>query len=121
MIDTVPSDTTLVSFVQNTGPAFTCTPPAVGGTGDVNCSIATLALGDSATFTLVVLVDPVNVNSISNTASAQSATTDPDPDNNSATVTATVSVRSYKASVLNDLMALRAGVTDKQDAKKLDD
>ncbi|MGH2492019.1 MAG: hypothetical protein ACRDF9_10960, partial [Candidatus Limnocylindria bacterium] len=31
----VPTNTTFVSVLQTSGPAFTCTPPAAGGTGTV--------------------------------------------------------------------------------------
>jgi uncharacterized repeat protein (TIGR01451 family) len=119
--DVVPSDTTFVSFVQNIGSAFTCTAPPSGGTGGINCTITTLALGESASFRLVVRVSPVDVSLISNTATVLSSTTDPNPGNNSATVTAVVSIKKYKRSILTELTALRGTVTDKQDGKKLDD
>ena len=119
--DVIPANTTFVSFAQNIGSAFTCTTPSGGGTGSVNCTIATLTSGESASFGLVVRVSPVDVNSISNTASVSASTTDPNSGNNSATVTAEVSVKKYKQSILTDLTTLRNTVTDKKDGKKLDD
>jgi uncharacterized repeat protein (TIGR01451 family) len=91
--DPIPANTTFVSLMQNGGPAFTCIAPAVGGPGTVTCTIATLAAGATASFSLVV---NVNANTpdgsvISNTVTATSTTSDPVPGNNSATQTTTVS------------------------------
>jgi uncharacterized repeat protein (TIGR01451 family) len=121
LIDLIPTDTTFVSFAQNTGLPFTCTTPPSGGSGNINCTIALLTTGESASFGLVVRVNPVNVNSISNTASVSSSITDLDFGNNSATVTAEVSVKKYKEKVLTDLTMLRGIVSDKKDRKTLDD
>ncbi|HYR94397.1 MAG TPA: DUF11 domain-containing protein [Methylomirabilota bacterium] len=87
--DPTPTDTTFVSFTQNPGPTFTCSTPSVGGTGTVNCSVASLASGATATFTLVVNVNAnvVEGTKITNTASVSSTTSDPDPTNNSSQVT----------------------------------
>ena len=49
---TLPTDTTFVSLSPDAG----CVVPAVGETGDVSCSIASLPVGD-AQFTLTVAVD----------------------------------------------------------------
>ena len=56
--DIVPTNTTFVSDAQTSGPTFTLTSPAVGGTGTITGTIATLPSGDSASFTVVVLVSP---------------------------------------------------------------
>jgi uncharacterized repeat protein (TIGR01451 family) len=87
--DMVPTDTTFVSFTQNTGPTFTCSTPSVGGTGTVSCSLASLAVGATATFTLVVNVNALVTEgtTITNTASVSSTTSDPNQANNSSTVT----------------------------------
>jgi uncharacterized repeat protein (TIGR01451 family) len=92
LTDAVPAGTTFVSLTQDTGPAFTLTAPPVGGTGNVTLSSATFAAGASATFTLVVKVDPAAVNgsTITNSASVASSTTDPDPADNSDTENTTV-------------------------------
>jgi uncharacterized repeat protein (TIGR01451 family) len=90
--DPLPANTTFVSYTQNTGPAFSLTTPAVGGTGTVTSTIANLPSGASATFTLVLAVaaSAPNAASLANTVTASSTTTDPAPGNNSATSTATV-------------------------------
>ncbi|HST53265.1 MAG TPA: immunoglobulin-like domain-containing protein, partial [Pyrinomonadaceae bacterium] len=54
--DATPPNTTFVSFTQDDGPAFTCTPPAVGSAGTTNCTRSSLLKGESATFTAVYLV-----------------------------------------------------------------
>jgi uncharacterized repeat protein (TIGR01451 family) len=87
--DTLPTGTTFVSLAQPGG--WTCTTPAPGATGAVNCSIATLGV-TSAAFTLTVRVDPALLGgtTITNTATANTATTDPNPNNGSATTTTLV-------------------------------
>jgi uncharacterized repeat protein (TIGR01451 family) len=87
--DMVPTDTTFVSFTQNTGPTFTCSTPSAGGTGTVSCSLASLASGATATFTLVVNVNALVTEgtTITNTVSVSSTTSDPSQANNSSTVT----------------------------------
>ena len=85
----LPASTT---FVSATAPgAWITTAPAVGGTGTVGFSIASLASGETVSFTAVAKVDltVVNNSTLSATASTSSATTDPTPGNNSATTTTT--------------------------------
>jgi uncharacterized repeat protein (TIGR01451 family) len=83
--DVVPANTTFVAESQTTGPTFSCTKPSVGGTGTVNCTIASLAPG-SATFSITVHINPGAAGAtLSNTASATTSTTDPNPLNNSST------------------------------------
>jgi uncharacterized repeat protein (TIGR01451 family) len=87
--DTVPAGTTFVSSSQASGPAFTLTDPP-GPTGTFSATITTLAAGASATFTLVVRVDPAlpGGTTITNTASAVSVVTaDPDAADSSDTET----------------------------------
>ena len=63
-----------------------------GGTGDNRTvTFSTLAVGSSATITIVATVNGSGGASISNSASVSAATTDPDSGNNSATTTTTVS------------------------------
>lgn len=91
--DPLPATTTFVSYTQNSGPAFLCTPPPVGSGGTFTCTIATLAAGATANFTLVVhttLTTPAGP--MSNTATVSSATSDPNSANNSATLTTGVSL-----------------------------
>lgn len=79
LTDTIPPQATFVSMVQNTGPAFNCS-----GTTTVTCSIATLAAGASATFTLTVHTTASVSGGMVNTANVSSTTSDPNPANNSA-------------------------------------
>ncbi|MEA2125503.1 MAG: hypothetical protein QOI80_2285, partial [Solirubrobacteraceae bacterium] len=80
LTDATPANTTFVSLVQDTGPAFMCTSPGLGGTGDSTCAIATLVPGASATFTLTVHID----NAVSGgTFITDVATTTADNDDNS--------------------------------------
>src|SRR5207245_1602914 len=83
----------LTTFQSETHPAgWTCTTPAVGSTGTVSCTTASLASGATATFTIVVQVSPSTPDgtTISNTASVTSTTSDPNLLNNTATATTTV-------------------------------
>ena len=73
MEDVLPSSLLFRSI--NSPAGWSCATPAVGATGTITCSAATLANGASATFTLVVEVD-ASSGTISNTASASSDTAD---------------------------------------------
>ena len=101
--DTLPAGTHFVSLTQGSGPAFTCTTPAVGAGGTVNCSIATLASGANATFVLTVDTIGLAGGTIVNTATVSSANGDPNPANNtaSASVTLAVPVPNLPAPALN--------------------
>lgn len=71
-------------FVSITSPAgWTCTTPAVGATGTITCSIATLTNGATANFTLVTSVDPGATGTITNSATVGGGGTDPTPGNGS--------------------------------------
>ena len=85
LTDAVPVNTTFVSASQTVGPTFSCTTPAVGGTGTVNCTIASFA-PTSATFSITVHINPGAIGAvISNTANATTSTTDSNPGNNTST------------------------------------
>ena len=88
--DTIPTNTTFVSLVQPAG--WACVTPAVGGTGTVTCTNASVAAGATANFPLIVTVNqgvaPGTV--ISNTASVSATTGDPSSANNSVTTTVIV-------------------------------
>ncbi|MFB9262433.1 Ig-like domain repeat protein [Bradyrhizobium erythrophlei] len=94
LTDVLPPNTTFVSFSQTTGPVFSASTPAVGGTGAVTASLASLAPGASATFTLVAQVNAAAPagSAITNTATVSSTSSDPnnanDTANSSLTVTA---------------------------------
>jgi uncharacterized repeat protein (TIGR01451 family) len=90
LTDVLPTGTTFVSLASPGG--WSCTTPAVGATGAVSCSNASMAIA-SEVFTLVVQVDSGAAGGtvLSNTATIASATTDPNPGNESATANSTVS------------------------------
>jgi uncharacterized repeat protein (TIGR01451 family) len=52
----VPADTTFVSIMQNSGPAFTCADPGEGNTGTTICSAPSMALEEKAIFTVIYKV-----------------------------------------------------------------
>ncbi len=88
----VPANTTFVSLTQPSAFQFTCTTPAVGGTGGISCTAPTFINGT------VLLVLTVNVNAntpngtiITNSAAVASTSSDPVAGNNSAMTTTTVS------------------------------
>jgi uncharacterized repeat protein (TIGR01451 family) len=82
MTDTLPSSLLFRSITEPAG--FDCTTPAVGTSGTITCTAATLANGASAAFTLVVEVD-ASTGTITNTASASSDATDPNGGNSGGT------------------------------------
>jgi uncharacterized repeat protein (TIGR01451 family) len=92
LTDVIPTGTSFVSATQTAGPAFTLSNPAVGGTGTVSGSIATLAAGGSASFQIVVRADSSDANgsTISDTAQVGSSGLDLNGANNSATTSGTV-------------------------------
>jgi len=89
--DTLPAGTTFVSLAIPSG--WICTTPAVGMTGAISCTIATVGAGAAATtFTLVVHLSPsvTNGSQLCNTASISAATLDPVLSNNSSQTCGTV-------------------------------
>lgn len=90
LTDNTPANTTFVSLTSPSG--WTCTTPAVNGTGATNCSIPLFNENSTVSFTLVVKTGTAVGNSavISNTATVASATPDPTPGNNSSTATTTI-------------------------------
>jgi uncharacterized repeat protein (TIGR01451 family) len=88
--EAIPTNTTFVSLASPG--SWSCTTPAVGGTGTVTCSIATLAAGSTAAFTLVTKVNAGTATGtvITDTDMGSSSITDPNPSNNSATANVTV-------------------------------
>ena len=90
--DTIPASMTFQSISAPTG--WSCTAPAVGGTGQVACTAPALTNGSSAQFTLTLNVACATPNAtvIGNTASVTSTTLNPNPTpQNSASVNITVS------------------------------
>ncbi len=91
--DTIPTNTTLVSFVPPL--TWTCNPIAVGGTGTFTCTLnagQTIAVGASVNFPLVVKVNGATAPGtiITNSASVASTVGDPNPGNNTAPTFVTV-------------------------------
>ncbi len=82
MSDTLPASLLFRSITEPSG--FDCTTPAVGTSGTITCTAATLANGASRTFTLVVEANGAS-GSVTNTASASSDATDGNPGNSSGT------------------------------------
>jgi uncharacterized repeat protein (TIGR01451 family)/CSLREA domain-containing protein len=82
--DALPPGTTFVSFAAPAG--FTPATPAVNGTGTVTASATTLAVGQTASFQLVVRIGSTVPGGtiVTNTAQASTATADTNLANNSA-------------------------------------
>lgn len=84
--EAVPGNTTFQSLAIPTG--WVCTTPAVGGTGNINCTNPDVANAAMGTFTLVVTVLPGTVSGtqITDTDAVTSGSSDPNLANNTATV-----------------------------------
>lgn len=103
--DTIPSNTSFVSFNQLSGPVFSCTSPTAGSTsGSTVCTIASLARGESATFIATYEVGAVASGTvISNTASVSSTTPDPNSDNNNSTADVAVAATPCQITSLDNI------------------
>jgi len=99
--DTLPAGTTFVSLSNPGG--WSCTTPAVGASGSINCTAPSFPAG-SGVFTLVVNVGLAVANGtvLSNTATVSSSTTDPNSGNNSATATTTVTASADLSVTMTD-------------------
>jgi len=88
--DTLPAGTRLQSFSPAAG--WSCATPPIGSGGSITCNKDTMADGESASFTIVVRVDPdvADGATLSNTATVSSTAADPNGANNSATATTSV-------------------------------
>jgi len=83
--EATPTNTTFQSVLAPAG--WTCTTPAVGGTGTVNCTDPSLAAGTSADIIVVVNVAPaVAAGTITANSSATTTSSDPNSANNTTTV-----------------------------------
>jgi uncharacterized repeat protein (TIGR01451 family) len=80
--DDLPPNTTLDEFDPPSG--SNCASPPSGGTGTINCAIASLPANTSAGPFVIQLL-PSGAGTVSNTATVTTDTFDPDPDNNSST------------------------------------
>ena len=96
LTDGIPLNTTFVSFTQLSGPTFLILAPSAGsGPGnDVIAQIASFP-GGTATFEMIVRVNPATTQgtTISNTASVTTETTEPSTTNNSDEEQTSVNVR----------------------------
>jgi uncharacterized repeat protein (TIGR01451 family) len=85
-VDSLPAEVNFRSL--SAPPGWTCVTPAMGGSGSINCSSGTsISVNGTATFGLVVRVNPTVADAtvISNTVNATTTTTDSVSTNNSAT------------------------------------
>ncbi|HEV7763978.1 MAG TPA: DUF11 domain-containing protein [Thermoanaerobaculia bacterium] len=73
--DTLPASLLFQSITPAAG--FTCTTPAVGGTGTITCTGGPIANAGTATFTLVTTIAPGASGTIVNNASVGTSDTDP--------------------------------------------
>jgi uncharacterized repeat protein (TIGR01451 family) len=89
--EATPLNTTFQSVLAPAG--WTCTTPAVGSTGNVNCTDPTLAVNATADIVIVVNVpSTVAAGSITANSSVTASTSDPTSANNSTTVVTPVTV-----------------------------
>lgn len=113
LTDNVPAGTTFVSMSQTSGPGFTITPPpgGAGSTGAVTATRASLAPGDTAVFSFVVLVNTGTTTTINNTATVTTPN-DSTASNNSSLASTTVQTRADLSISKNDpLDTVAAGGT----------
>lgn len=93
----IPTGTTFTALTAAAG--WSCTTPAIGATGTVTCTIASLSPAASATFSLTVTVDNgLPPSTITDTATVTTTTADPNDDNSTATATTStpVSLQSFE-------------------------
>jgi len=90
LVDPVPANTAFQAV--GVPPGWSCTTPAVGGTGNLSCASADFPAGATAMFTLVVRVSSSTPGGtvIGNTATVGSATPDVVAGNNTASASTTV-------------------------------
>lgn len=108
LTDDLPVGTTFLSLA--TSPGWTCTTPAVGSGGTIDCSIDSLAASDAAAFTIEVLFDAglADGTVVTNTATASAETPEASPGDESGSAETTVSV----AAVGADLSMAKTGSPD---------
>lgn len=83
----VPTGTTFLGLVSAAG--WSCTTPAVGATGTINCTKGSMASAESGSFTLTVTVT-ASSGSITSQVTGDSDTYDPDPLDNTASTSTNV-------------------------------
>ena len=89
--EAIPANTTFQSLAPPPA-GWSCSLPAVGGTGTISCTAATVAAGAVATFPVVLNVPAATLSGtpITATASVSSATPDANPSNNTASASTVV-------------------------------
>ena len=99
--DPLPAGTTFVSLSAAAG--WNCTTPAIGAGGTVSCSEPSFAVG-SATFTLIVAVDPaVAANTVlTNTVTVSSNAADTNPGNDRGIALTTVAASADLSTTIGD-------------------
>jgi len=91
VVDALPAELTFVSFTQDSGPAFARSSPAAGTNGTVTATREVFGSGQTATFTLVVQVDPATpTRTVTNTVTVSAFEADRDPTDNTASVSTAV-------------------------------
>src|SRR3954452_18385050 len=83
--DAVPSGSTFAAWEQTSGPRFNCTTPAVGGSGNISCTIANLPGIEGKSISAVFELTLNASGETTNTATVASTTADPRTDNNTST------------------------------------
>jgi len=102
LTETIPANTTFVSITPPAG--WSCTPPAVGGTGSFTCTTSNVLAGGANTgnFTFVVKVDPTLADNSTITDNVSVSTTgDTDATNNANSATTSV-LRRIDAALFKD-------------------
>jgi uncharacterized repeat protein (TIGR01451 family) len=86
-VDHTLPNTTFVSFTDDGSSGFTCTKPAVGTAGNTTCTKATMAVGETASFTAVYHISGTasNGSDLTDTVNVDSDTTDSHDSSNSST------------------------------------
>jgi len=92
--DPLPAQTRFLSFTAPAG--WVCVTPAVGGSGAITCTKASMAVAEAAVVTISARVCPETAcgTAMSNTATVSSTTSDPLPANNASTTNVTVQTQS---------------------------
>jgi uncharacterized repeat protein (TIGR01451 family) len=103
--DSLPAETRFVSL--NAPAGWSCTTPAVGATGTITCTKTSMAVAETAVFTVSARVCPETAcgTTITNTATAASSTSDPLLANNTSTTNVTIQAQSDLAITKNASVA----------------
>ncbi len=108
--DALPASLKFQSIASPAG--WTCTTPAVGSSGSVSCTAATMDNGAAAQFALVVSPSITSAAQITNTVTVASDTRDPNPDasNNTASASVQATLGDFTMDAINTAWAPLGGV-----------